>query len=533
MFLPFIWKISSLEIYLVKEMIKIINLIIVLLCSFCWPYQVNAESGVKLEASNTNELFETRALGEQSKTDSLITYAAPAEFPFESSPLFTIKVGGRYTAIYNDVNAWNKIVSFGYFDMLPGQEIEVQIDCAKAFSDYDILPKNNAIVSTRRGNTIYFKIKQPQALTVVFDDCYQGEVLHLFANAIDQEAPTSSSENLIYFGPGYHHLDGPLTITGKQKIYIAGGAVVHGRLSIDSADGASVTGRGMLMRTERDNVVLGAGFSKNVRFDGILIHNHRSPGWTAALHAVSDLEVENVKVVSTRYASTDGFDIVNSNRIHFNNVFIRSCDDAIAIKGLITGKPADCPPNEIMLFENMQLWNDCNNAMCMGAETRAAHYSNITFRNIDVLYSYDDRDHHSQLDERSVMTIVCLEGTFFRDICFEAIRVNRCQRLVCLTFKDSFWFGTLRGDQSTEGGISDVMFKNITSPFNSGSSIANEILLNGWAKEGTPTKYIQDVTFDNVLIEGEVLTDTSRRRVKMNNSRDVTLVKNITFTKAE
>jgi hypothetical protein len=180
-----------------------------------------------------------------------------------------------------------------------------------------------------------------------------------------------------------------------------------------------------------------------------------------------------------------------------------------------------------MLFEKLQIWNDCNNAMCLGAETRASRYEDIHFKDIDVLFSFDDRDHHAELDERSVMSIVCLEGTYFRNISWEDIRVNKCERLICQTFKNSFWFGSIMGDQTTEGGVEGVTYKNISVASNSGSKIANEILLNGWFKDGTPTKLINNVVFDNVTIQGKRVS--KENDIKTNNTPDLQLVTNITF----
>lgn len=474
--------------------------------------------------------FEEKAKGEMYQSSKLKTYPVPEAYPVEGKSLFQVCINGKYTGIYNDINGWNNLISFGYFDLKSGEKASVDIVCSRPFSNYKILPENSKVNSSCEGQTIRLKMKANQTISIVFDDDYQGNVLHLFANAMEEEVP-QPTDDLIYFGPGYHHLDEVLKISGKQQVYIAGGAVVNGTIHIEKSDGAKIYGRGMLMKKETGNVVLSSGFSKNVTIGGILIHNHRRPGWTVALHAVSGFQVKNVKVVSPRYASTDGFDIVNSNNVHFNNVFIRACDDAIAIKGLIPGKPADCPPNENMTFENLQLWSDCNNAMCLGAETRAAYYRNIHFKDIDVLYSFDDRDNHTKLDERSVMTIVCLDGTFFENISYENIRVNRCERLICLTFKDSFWFGTLLGNQSTQGKISNITYKNISSHSTSNSSIANEILLNGWHKEGTPMKYIEDITFQNVNILGKKITDEKAPYIKNNNTDKLILVRNLYFKK--
>jgi len=478
--------------------------------------------------------FEEKAKGEYTKSENLITYDVPDGYPQEGIPLFNVAIDGKYTGVYTDINAWSNLVSFGYFDFTPDYEVEVEITAANSFGSYEILPATNDITSTREGNTIRFRTKATdKAITVVFDNDYKGNTLHLFANSIDTNAPTGSSSDLVYFGRGYHDLNvthgGRLNITGNQKVYIAGGAVVSGTIGIENGNGAMLSGRGILMKTVQDGLVLSVSNAQKATIDGVIFCSHRNGGWTVGFHLASNVTVTNAKVVSTRYASTDGFDIVNSNNINLSNVFIRSCDDAIAIKGLIDDAPENCPPNENMTFENIQLWNDCNNAICLGAETRAKHYKNIHFKNIDVLFSYDDRDHHEQLDERSVMSIVCLDGTFFSDISFEDVRVNRCERLICLTFKDSFWFGTLLGDQSTEGGINGVIFKNITSQSNSGSSIANEILLNGWYKINTPTKIVENITFDNVMIEGAYVQSQDDSHIKTNNSRYRTLVKDLHF----
>lgn len=481
------------------------------------------------QTSHTNN-WDRNSLGEYYVSNKLITYPVPEEFPLEGKSLYTVKVNGKYTGIYNDINAWGNLVSFGYFDFDPETEVKIEIECANDFKNYEVLPNKDEIKSQRTGNKINFNLKKADsAITIIFDNDYQGNVLHIFPNSIDKNKPNPNNPDYIYFDKGYHDLKGTLSITGKQKIYIAGGAVLSGTIKAEGGTGASIQGRGMLMRKDKKDVVLGSSFTDSLHIEGILIHNHRSPDWTVAMHAVSNLRISNIKVVSTRYASTDGFDIVNSNNIHLDNIFVRACDDAIVIKGLIPGKPNDCPPNENMLFENIQIWNDCNNAMCLGAETHAAHYKNITFRDIDVLYSYDDRDHHTKLNERSVMTIVCLQGTYFSNISYENIRVNNCQRLICLTFKDNFWFGSIQGDQSTPGGISNILYKNIDCTSNNESPIANEILMNGWYKEGTPSKYIENITFKNLKIKGDKIKSQNSPYIKTNNSKERILVKNIRF----
>lgn len=472
--------------------------------------------------------FEENARGADYSTDRLKTYTVPGEYPQEGAAQFNISIDGNYTGVYSELNAWKELVSFGYFGFDSKKEVEIAVTVAKPFTNYKILPESDLITSKREGQTIKFKLKDANKhISFVFDDNYKGSVLHLFANTIEKNMPIKPSDNLIYFGPGFHKLDKPLTVETGKNLYVAGGAVVEGNIRIENSSNSKIYGHGVIMSTIPGGLVLSVAHSKSISLEGVIVCSHRNPGWTVGFHECSGVDVQNLKIVSPRYASTDGFDIINSNNIKIKNAFVRTCDDAIAIKGLAKGTPADCPPNEDMLFEHLQLWSDCNNAICLGAETRAKHYKNIHFRNIDVLSSYDDKYHHEELDERSVMSIVSLEGTYFQNIVWENIRVNRCERLICLTFKDQFWFGSIKGDQSTNGGIKDITFKNISVSSNSGSSIANEILLNGWSKEGSPEKTIKDITFDNVVVEGKRIS--SEKDVKTNNTDGQLLVSGLVF----
>ena len=96
-------------------------------------------------------------------------------------------------------------------------------------------------------------------------------------------------------------------------------------------------------------------------------------------------------------------------------------------------------------------------------------------------------------------------------------------------FRSDFWFGSIPGDQTTPGGIGNVVFRNITSPNATGSSISNDILLYGWHKEGTPDKYIENVTFENVSIMGHLLNNINSPYICTNNTAGLDLVKNVKF----
>ena len=99
----------------------------------------------------------------------------------------------------------------------------------------------------------------------------------------------------------------------------------------------------------------------------------------------SSVNVTNYHAVSPVYASSDGFDIISSHDVTFNNVFIHSCDDAVSVKGYSTSgydpeaNPALYESVYNINYKNSQLWADDNDGMVMGEESIASSFSNIYF----------------------------------------------------------------------------------------------------------------------------------------------------------
>ena len=503
-----------------------------------------AQSTYKYDINNINGEDYTAEDGK------VVTHAVPDGYPYngDASRVFNLAVDGHYSGLYSDANFWGGRVAFTTFEFEEGREITIDVACRSSFTTYEILPKGADVYDVKKiGNAVTFKTTKPdQKLTLVLDDKYTKDVIHIFAMSIDKNAPAidapdgyvyDRTSRTYYFGPGYHKLtdlgfsDNKISISGSRKMYVAAGAVVDGCIGMNGCTGASVTGRGMVVNNSGILCAVDWSTSGKALVEGITFHGHRAQSWCLTVSNCTNVTFRNLNLVTTRYASTDGIDIINSQDCTFENCFLRSADDAIAIKGLWENAPADCWPNKNLTFNKLQVWNDCNNALGIGAETRASSFENIRFTDCDILFSYDDCTHHEELDERSAMNICALNGTYFRDIVFENIRVNRCERLIGLGYKADFWFGSLQGDQTTPGEIADITFRNIECPANSGSSIANEIRLYGWdGANDTPVKPVHDITFDNVVIEGELLASEDNPLIITNNTDDQTLVYNLYFT---
>ena len=454
--------------------------------------------------------------------ENLQVYPVPEGTPCEDV-WFEVTVNGSEAGVYSDYNFDFEEINFTYFNFRPGTEVDVAIKPLFAFAQVEILPADDKLEWEVTDKVIHMHLNEPGGdYSFVFDGRYQSTTLHVFTNPIDEdEQKIKSAFTTIYFGPGYHDFGGKqIKLTSGMTMYVAAGAVVNAPIAVEYAENVKICGSGIIMmdkinadNPQYGNIVICFNHAKHVSLSGVIAHTHKNQIWTTHVYFCDDVDINNYHVVSGRYASVDALDISNSQNVTVTDCFLRSCDDCITIKGLAgTQTPAEAPANEHIHVSGCTLWNDCNNAMVIGEESMAAYYDDITFRDIDVLYSYDDRDNHEKLDERAVMSIVTLHGTYIRNILWEDIRVNNCQRLICFNFKSSFWFGSIQGNQTFPGGISGVTLRNISCKSPNTGKIANEILMRGWSDD----KLVEDVLFDNVIVNGTRILGLMNPYMKIN-----------------
>jgi hypothetical protein len=453
-------------------------------------------------------------------TGAVIAYDMPAGLPegYVSSD-FEVTANGVNVDVYDSGNnAWGKGISFAAFDFTGS--VTVTVTTNFSFSTARILPRSSGIACQTAGNSITFTLNKPQNVTVLLDENFQGKALHLFAQAPETNTPDVTNSNVIYFAPGYYDYSNqaPLIITSGKTLYLAGGAVVRGRVVVSGASNVTICGKGILLNDftsndGNDSVALAIKNSNYVTVKDIII-SRDAGSWSAFMWKSDNITVQNTKIINPRYASSDGFDIANSHDVLFDGMFLRSCDDSIAIKGTgnngysASENPANALPNYNITIQNLQVWSDANNALGVGAETVAAYYDGITFKNIDVLYNYDDINYPDYFKERGVINICALNATLMRNITFEDIRVEQGKRLIGVDMSDDFWFGSLQGNWSWAGNMSNITFKNITS-YSGGS---NEIRLHG--KDSAHT--ISGVTFENIVINGQTVSSFQDSHFKVN-----------------
>ena len=480
---------------------------------------------------------------------SVMTYARPDEYTLlDGSPHFNVMVAGEsYTGLYCCNNPWGGRVSFGYLDFNDEKPVEVVISCRKELGDFELLPENAAITDVEKltDKILRFRVtRSNQNVTLVTGSDYRkDDVLHLFCNDIVTPPAVADPEGYhydrntktYYFGPGYYDLEeltasGQVAAVGGRSIYVSGGAVVRGSLGL-SGDNSRIYGHGIVVTSHDSQRELSCQSANGGSIEGVIFHRFKARGWQTTYTYCKDLTVSNVKIIAMQGGSSDGIDLTGCDGITFDNCFVRAYDDCVAIKGLAaeSSLPANSQAQRNLTFRRMQLWTDTNNAFGIGAETRASVFENIRFEDSDILFAYDEKSITEGMADRSAINICALHGTYFRNIYYDNIRINSCTRLFALGFEDSFWYGSIQGDQSTEGDISNVYFSNITVKRDTATPVSNDIWLYGWQQDGTPTKYIHDIYFDNVTICGQPLSGWDYPRLKTNNTTEHQLVYDLHF----
>lgn len=427
----------------------------------------------------------------------LVTYPQSLNTGMPHNDDYTVKVrvpGGEWMDLFEynvSVDMDNvQSASMVQFDM--GSPVEVMVKKNNGLiQDVKIRPLKTGIRHTVNRNTILFTLATPQYLSVEFNGDRLHN-LHLFANPLETETYTESTDKVMYFGPGIHRpLDLPNTqiqIPSNTTVYLAPGAVVKAKFLIDKAENVRIIGRGILHHPLRGVEVT---HSKNVLIDGITVVN--PDHYTVFGGEATGLTIKNLKSFSCKGWS-DGIDLMCCKDVWIDNVFMRNSDDCIAIYAHRWNYYGG---SKNITLQNSVLWADIAHPINIGGHGNAEDETgetveNITIRNIDILEQDEDDPLY-----QGCMAIDCGDKNLVRKVLFEDIRVESIQegRLFHLNVRFNPKY-----DKQPGRGIEDVTFRNITCD-GVGESPS---LLKGFDKE----RGIKNVTFENVMVNGVKMRNT-------------------------
>ncbi|WP_261304196.1 discoidin domain-containing protein [Paenibacillus andongensis] len=425
---------------------------------------------------------------------TLQTYPAPTGVALNNT--FTVQVRANGGA-WQNVDAYDVMVqynsashaSFAYFDT--NGPVDVQVTYNGTLTSAAVNPASKGITPAINGNTMTFTIPGPTKLSVEVN----GDVahnLHLFANPIDPNPPSPTDPNVIYVGPGYYNQD--YRVPSGKTLYLAGGAVVHGAIYMDSTTNAKLMGRGVIDRPVARAISLDNATGAVV--DGIIVKDYgdgNNGGCFMNIGNSSNISINNAKGFGTARWS-DGIDVFTSTNVTINDTFIRSGDDSIAVYGpRPNGGHVYNGDLQNVNVTGSILWPDKAHSINIGFHGDptlpggGANLDSISFKDIDIL-TYDPADAGFSLP----INIAVANGNMLTNVYFENIRIQ--DSVVHKIVDISVGTGDMPGGVMGRG-INNVYFKNVS--------------YTGTNSTSSPISGAQNVTFENLKVNGTTITSAS------------------------
>jgi hypothetical protein len=277
-----------------------------------------------------------------------------------------------------------------------------------------------------------------------------------------------------------------LQVPSGKTVYIAGGAVVRGRIVCDHVENVRIIGRGLIAQTEWGGGVRISN-STNIEVSGI----YTPQCFTGGSRRVN---IENVKCISF-LGNGDDMNVVCSEDVVIDGVFNRNSDDCITVYGTRNGFTGDA---RRVTVQNSTLWADVAHPILVGTHGNTANpetLEELKFVNLDIL------DHKEpQFNYQGVMALNAGDSNLIRNVRFEDIRIENFRQGQLVNLRVFF---NRKYCTSPGRGIEDVYFKNIV--YN--GSHASTSIISGYDEQ----RKVKNIVFEDLVINGVVISDDMKK----------------------
>lgn len=384
--------------------------------------------------------------------------------------------------------------SMATFDFSEKVEIAVTYNKGKIDSAR-VRPLSYDIPFTIEGNTLQFSLEKPANLSVeVNGDIFHN--LHLFANPLDTFEVDKKNPDLIYFGPGIHRFEGgEFRIPSGKTVYVAGGAVMMGRMLIENVHDVKLLGRGIIDPSVKMGIRIAN--SRNVYVEGLVATQCATGG-------SDSVTIRNVKVISY-FGWGDGMNVFSSRNVLFDRVFCRTSDDCTTVYGTRLGFEG---PSSNITMQNSTLWADVAHPIFIGIHGNVEKpeiLENLNYVNIDIL------DHkEKQLNYQGCLAINAGDENLIRNVRFEDIRIENFRQGQLVNLRIFF---NEKYCKAPGRGIENVVFKNVSYTGNR----AEISVIEGYDAQ----RKVRNIRFENLRINGQIISDDMPGKPKWYHTGDM------------
>ncbi|MFM7181418.1 MAG: glycosyl hydrolase family 28 protein [Verrucomicrobiales bacterium] len=427
-----------------------------------------------------------------------------------------------------------------------------------------VRPLSAGILARVEGDVVRFQLPRPMNLSVEMDGDLANPVF-IFANPALTDIPDRNDPKVKFFEAGKIHEAGEILLRDGETLYLEGGAVVRAVVRSVGTSGVSVRGAGILdagTRKQKINMLV-LRECRDAVIENIILLDPL--GWTMHLSASRNIRLRNTRVIGWR-ANSDGLDIEYSSDVQVDGCFWRTNDDCIAIKAIYPpgtkGVPLaemidpetlgghEIPRVEGSVMENINisncvLWNDAGGqGFEIGFELRIDTIRGVTFKDSDIIHvvkggAFPIHNGDRARIENLLIENVRVENTdrvidfhvglsiYSRDCPVPYRRSNPQRRAVpkehlpARANNPYQWFVPKMEDVANyeigRGEVSNVVLRDVKvlGKPQSGS------LLHGFS----PNRAISGVTFENLVVDGRMISSPQEMDLFLEHTRDVRFTK--------
>ncbi|MET9352460.1 right-handed parallel beta-helix repeat-containing protein [Streptomyces sp. NPDC006617] len=462
----------------------------------------------------------------------LVTHPVPAGAPVKTDS-FTVKVrtpGGRWQTLgvyrptlaeINPTTGSKKQFdsSLAHFDF--SGEVEVEVTYIKGgVRKVRVRPDSYGITPEVRADTLRFTLDRPRKIVVqINDDLF--DCLHLFARETERRRPKEDDPDVLHFGPGIHTTpDGYLDVPSGKTVYLHGGAVLKATVRFKDVRDARLAGRGLLAGTTAGGVLVEG--STDISIDGVTMLNPN--GYAVQVGQSTHVSIKDMAAFSSK-GWGDGIDVFSSSHVTIDGVFMRNSDDCVAI---YTHRWEYYGDTKNITVRDSTLWADVAHPVNVGTHGNTDHpevLENLLFQNLDIC------DHREpQMGYQGCIALNTGDSNLIRNVKVDGVRVEdfRWGQLIHMRVMYNTKYNT-----SVGRGIENVYVKDLSY---TGKPLATCMLLGYDADHP-----VKDVTFENLVVNGQVIADSMRKPgwylttdfVPMHANEHVTNLRFLTTAEAE
>ncbi|RYO90317.1 hypothetical protein DL762_002756 [Monosporascus cannonballus] len=378
---------------------------------------------------------------------------------------------------------------FGLFDYegTVNVKIEPNPDTFPTISSVRVRPLSYGIDPVVSDGKIYFSLSQPQRNVVVEVNGEVFNVLHLLTNELEKGPITketvADNSSVVYFGPGFHDLEQPISLTSGQTLYLASGAYLQApaatsiSVQIHNAKGVNVRGRGFLRGAinvqNSTNVEVDGGFASNGGFIIAQSTGVHVRGWKSI----------------TSHQWGDGMDIYCSKDVLVEQVFFRTSDDCFAIyqhRDYFYGDSSN------ITLRDSSLWADVAHPINIGTHGNIVNpetMDRVTLQNLDIL------DHREpQIDYEGCIALTVGDENLITNVLVDDVRVEDFRWGMLLSMR-VVW--NSKYNTGAGRGLKNVTVKGLVYN-SSGKHTVNPALIQGYAED----RAVEFVDFQGLNING-------------------------------